>query len=233
MIEILPYIEQENLQKMYDKSAPTGNAPGPNTGSSGNNNPTTVAAQIISSYRCPSSNLPLQSNVDGFVFGQNSYAGNGGTRIYFPNLLASKKRNDGLFNIVEPGDTGYTAAQVTDGLSKTLMFGERKHEDKEFDRLYPTYPLIGWSGWAWTKVINSVGDIIGHSAVPVNYMIPAGSSGANNEVNNRLSAWGSFHPGGANFCLADGSVSFFTETMDLKVLQALSTIRGNEAVSPP
>ena len=75
---------------------------------------------------------------------------------------------------------------VTDGLSKTLMFGERKHEDPEFDRLYPAFPLPEWCGWAWTSVPNSVGDNLGHTAVPINYMIPVGSSGSNDEVNNRL-----------------------------------------------
>jgi prepilin-type processing-associated H-X9-DG protein len=54
-----------------------------------------------------------------------------------------------------------------------------------------------------------------------------------NEVNNRLSAFGSYHPSGANFCLADGSVFFYTDLMDLKVLQALSTIQGGENVSAP
>ena len=56
---------------------------------------------------------------------------------------------------------------------------------------------------------------------------------ATDEVNNRLRAFGSYHPGGANFCLADGSVFFYTDAMDLKVLQALSTIQGGENISPP
>jgi prepilin-type processing-associated H-X9-DG protein len=243
MIELLPFIEQANIIKRFDKNVPngTGDSPSANTGI-GNSNTKTIAAQVIINYRCPSCNLPFQSNVRGYVFGQNSYAGNGGTRIYHPvnapasdplkQHVAAKRNNDGLFNIVEPGDAGYTAPQVKDGLSKTLMFGERKHFDPEFDRLYPTYPLIGWSGWAWTMVYNSVGDVIGHSAVPINYMIPVGSSNQQ-DVWDRLSAWGSFHLGGANFCLCDGSVAFYDDTMDLKVLQALSTIRGGENVSPP
>ena len=70
------------------------------------------------------------------------------------------------------------------------------------------------------------------TAVPINYMIPVGSTGSNDGVNNRLSAYGSYHAGGANFCLADGSVFFFPDAMDLKVLQGLSTIQGGEAVNP-
>ena len=237
MVELLPFIEQSNIVANFDKSGPTGNSPGPNVGN-GNSNPTTVAAQVVVNFRCPATDLPTQNNVSGFVFGTNDYAGNGGTRIYHPtsdpnkSKAAAKINNDGLFNIVEQNDPGISIRNITDGLSKTLMFGERRHQDAEFDRLYPQYPLAGWCGWAWTSVVNSVGDNLGHTAVPINYMIPVGSNGKNDEVNNRLSAFGSFHPGGANFCLADGSVFFFSDNMDLSVLQSLSTIRGGEEVAP-
>ena len=230
-VELLPYLEQDGLQSGFDKSGPTGNAPGPNTGTTGDD--TTVAAQVIANFRCPDTLLPGQNEVSGIIFGTNDYAGNGGTRIYHPTNdprrmnAAAKSVNDGLFNIVEPNDIGIAVRDVSDGTSHTLMFGERNHEDPEFDRIYPTYPLKVWCGWAWTKVVNSVGDSLGHSAVPVNYMIPPGSSGME-VVYDRLSAWGSRHPGGANFCRADGSVAFYVDSMDLAVLQALSTISGGE-----
>jgi prepilin-type processing-associated H-X9-DG protein len=79
-------------------------------------------------------------------------------------------------------------------------------------------------------VENSVGDNLGHSAVPVNYTI-SGSATGWTAVYDRLCAWGSYHPGGANFCFADGSVDFFTDETELRVLQALSTIRGEEILS--
>ncbi|MGD9635842.1 MAG: DUF1559 domain-containing protein [Pirellulales bacterium] len=234
-IELLPFIEQANLQTNFDRSQPTGNTAGPNTSPAGSTD--TIAAQIIPNFRCPDTRLPPQNEVTGFIFGTNDYAGNGGTRIYHPQSdtrrknAAAKSINDGLFNLVEPNDLGIGIRQVTDGLSKTFMFGERNHEDPEFDRIYPTYPLPQWCGWAWTSNVESVGDNLGHSAVPINYVIPVGATG--NEVrNDRLGAWGSYHPGGANFCLADCSVTFYSDSMDLAVLQALSTIAGAETVGP-
>ena len=198
MVELLPFIEQSNLQSTFDKTKGTGNTAGRNTGSAGDTN--TVAAQVIVNFRCPTSTMPPQNTINGFVFGTNDYAGNGGTRIYDPLsdvrklLAAAKSRNDGLFNIVEKGGSGTGIRQVTDGLSKTFMFGERNHDDPEFD-LHETYPLPGWSGWAWTLKYNSVGDNLGHSAVQINYTIPPGQGGGFND-NDRLCAWGSYHSGG-------------------------------------
>ncbi len=239
-VELLPYLEQSGIQTNYKKNVPTGASVGtPNTGTA---SAPGIVAQIIPTFRCPSTLLPEQNSVSDVVFGCIDYAGNGGTRIYNfkgvgptdpPAQIAAKRNNDGLFNLCEQSEIGTLPAQITDGLSNTLMFGERKHMDDVFDSFYPQYPLPGWCGWGWTSALNSVGDIIGHSAVPINYMIPATATDVDAQVNNRLSAWGSFHVGGANFCLVDGSVHFYNDNMALTTLQALSTIRGGETVVSP
>jgi prepilin-type processing-associated H-X9-DG protein len=41
------------------------------------------------------------------------------------------------------------------------------------------------------------------------------------------------HPGGCNILIADGSVTFAPNTIDLVTLQGLATINGRETVSPP
>ena len=51
-----------------------------------------------------------------------------------------------------------------------------------------------------------------------------------NAAKNEIS---SPHPGGANVALCDGSVRFLSSSLDPKLLEALTTINGREAVVPP
>jgi prepilin-type processing-associated H-X9-DG protein len=41
------------------------------------------------------------------------------------------------------------------------------------------------------------------------------------------------HASGCNFLFADGSVQFLREDIDMLLYQQLSTMMGNEIVSPP
>ncbi len=45
--------------------------------------------------------------------------------------------------------------------------------------------------------------------------------------------WGSFHPGGANFALGDGSVRFIDESVDMNTMLYLASRNGEETVTLP
>jgi prepilin-type N-terminal cleavage/methylation domain-containing protein/prepilin-type processing-associated H-X9-DG protein len=214
---LLPYVEQDNLLKVLDLTQREyGNCNGPNS----------TGAQIVNIFLCPSDNMPnkVSTYTTGgvtYYFGMNSYGGNGGTRSWFADVNMSV---DGMFSL----NSWVNVYGVTDGTSNTLLFGERYHKD-------PVYTAIeSLGGWAWSNYLSGQ-DYLFSARVPVNYTIPVGSP--NNFANQdlRVCAFGSGHIGGANFCMADGSVRFLklTTNADLPILQGMSTRAGGETVNAP
>jgi prepilin-type processing-associated H-X9-DG protein len=109
------------------------------------------------------------------------------------------------------------------------MFGERRRRDPTFDRLCND-SFANYSGWAWADR-GSFAYLFG-AAVPINWVIPHGTQSDPGSVLEylRFNAFGSFHPGGANFCFADGSVRFLGDDTALAILQALSTRATGEVI---
>jgi len=223
-VELLPYFEQDNLQKKWDYLNINNNRGGP----------TSVSAQVIKLALCPSSPLAQQPQgvVSGNTYGLNSYAGVAG-RYSFRAFTGSSFTisNDGIFYI----NSQVRIGGITDGTSNTFMWGERYHKDKEFDRMYTNFPIIGWAGWAWCDQGNAIGDYLVGAAQPINWLVPASATGANSSSNpwvqQRLSTMGSGHTGGANVSLADGSVRFVRDSIPLQNLQAMCTRAGTETLT--
>jgi prepilin-type N-terminal cleavage/methylation domain-containing protein len=213
---ILPYVEQDNLQRNLDLTQREfANCNGPNS----------TGAQVVKIFICPAD--PMPQLVTTFVsagityhFGMNSYLANHGTRSWFVSNMSI----DGMFFI----NSRITHGGVIDGTSNTLFIGERHHKD-------PVYTAIATlGGWAWAN-FQAGQDYFGSTPVPINYTIPPGTPLSFAVQDPRVCAFGSGHIGGANFCLTDGSVRFLTlvSNADLPLLQALSTRAGSEAVSVP
>jgi prepilin-type N-terminal cleavage/methylation domain-containing protein/prepilin-type processing-associated H-X9-DG protein len=199
-----------------------------------------TATQVIEVLLCPSNALsqPVHQYdfggeyvwLDG-LYGLSSYGGNGGTRSWGADNMP-QPTNDGVFFI----RSRVRFADITDGSAKTLLIGERSHDDPEFDRLTAELgdgmgPLDSWGVWASAHGGVSLVDVTLSAAVPINYRVPPESDIQNLAwEDDRLCAFGSEHPGGANFALADGSVRFIADSISLEALQALSTRAGEEVV---
>jgi prepilin-type processing-associated H-X9-DG protein len=166
------------------------------------------------------------------LFGVGCYGGNAGTRSFSLDFAPRKDPRDGIFF----QDSTTRLAGVTDGHSNTFLFGERYHQDKEFDHLNDQYqqfspgyfPLRSWGKWA--NYCYPSHQLLS-TAVPINYQTPLGATEA--QIKNRIGAFGSGHPGGANFAFVDGSVRFLSDQTNLSTLQALSTRAGGEVFDMP
>jgi prepilin-type N-terminal cleavage/methylation domain-containing protein/prepilin-type processing-associated H-X9-DG protein len=215
---LFPFFEQDNLLKVLNLSQREyANCLGPNS----------TGAQVVNILLCPSDILTNQVTTyttggKTYYFGMNSYGANGGTRSWYITSMTT----DGVFWI----NSRVRIADITDGTSNTLLFGERYHQD-------PAYTDIATlGGWAWANY-NAPQDYILSTAVPVNFQLAPGTRVGSPAFpeDDRVCAFGSGHTGGANFCFADGSVKYLTLTNvgDLPLLQALSTRAGHEPISLP
>jgi len=250
-VELLPFVEQDNVYKRWDFSNPAANQAG---------GPSAPAATVIPVYVCPMDpigNNP-QNRGNGNWAAMTSYAGNGGTRTMMP----ADATDDGIFLQTTAGNGRIRFGQITDGTSNTLFFGERVHADPNWDSFLiapflppptdPPFAPIGTYGvWAPTGKYG-IADVSLSAQVTINYMQPFGYQPPqaippapppppvpipwpgfqHPYYENRLAAYGSRHPGGANFALADGSVRFISQSLPLATLQALSTRAGGEVASP-
>jgi prepilin-type N-terminal cleavage/methylation domain-containing protein/prepilin-type processing-associated H-X9-DG protein len=217
--ELLPDIEQGNLKEKLDEFNPDDH-----NLELGRGAPT---AQVIKLLQCPSDALsdPVQQCPACHQFyAVGSYGGNAGKGFY----SGDRETRDGILFT----DSKIRVRDVTDGTSNTLLFGERFHRDRAYDAFAAQYaneywPLRGLGKWA--NFCFPAHHMLG-AAVPINYRTPRIPTQA--EVKDRVDAFGSGHPGGANFGFVDGSVRFLSDQTKLATLQALSTRAGGEVVEP-
>ena len=103
-------------------------------------------------------------------------------------------------------------AEVSDGLSNTIMAGETLPGHCVFAGAYHCNRPIGWT------------------QIPINIME---NDGGQDGRWFRTCGYKSLHPGGANFVMGDGSVHFFSESIDYRLFNGLGTRAGGEVVTVP
>jgi hypothetical protein len=155
--------------------------------------------------------------------------------------------------LVSQGGTGGATkfADILDGLSNTLMFGEAE-PDPLLARLAGEiqenanggrkdhWAVAGddfdnWYGTDWSEQGGS-------TAVRINFPRPnnprfpspnGGAADSNADWSAYEVSFGSRHPGGAQFCLGDGAVRFLAETIDPITYSALGTRANGENAKLP
>jgi prepilin-type N-terminal cleavage/methylation domain-containing protein/prepilin-type processing-associated H-X9-DG protein len=203
-IAVLPYIEQDNVYKIWDFF--NFNA---NRGVTGN--PSTVSWRVIPPFICPSAPIQPVDNISDASaspprhWGITCYMANAG-RV---NYRRAAQTNDGPFI----HNQARTFAEITDGTSNTVFLGERGFVDPVFDSTGDKLQFWGW--WAF----GAEGDVLLSAAAKINWKMPAPATQANYDL--RINVFGSSHTGGANFAMGDGSVRFLSESLDLLTLQRL------------
>jgi prepilin-type N-terminal cleavage/methylation domain-containing protein len=254
-ISILPYIEQGNLNNLYDYTKPN-YMPGFTQNM--------VAVQtFIKVYTCPSDTRANQliapdtlapdgsGNNGTFKYASSSYRAMTGVGIYqgtyrgigidtdtlggywFEAVGAAngntiyKGNPAGVFHT--DNQTGLSPTKLTaisDGTSNTLLVGE-KH--------FSTHPTRG-PLWGDSFNLYSKGAVYPYTALNPNmpWQLSPDFDACSNKMNSNYCkyGWASLHSGGQiQFVFGDGSVKGLAKDIDLNVLAALSTVAGGEVIS--
>lgn len=164
--------------------------------------------------------------------------GRNGKRLTLEHSVCGDVAYDGVFFPVfkspAPGNsnTGLPGSatrisKITDGTSKTLAIGER------------IVVLSDWmTGSLWLGTPPTL--MCDRSAKNISYRINTPVDSASKFVDDDGTTkkmlvndlvFGSNHSGGAQFCFADGSAQFISDTIDFTVFQDMCTIAGGEITS--
>ncbi len=210
-IMVLPFMDLANLYHQYDsnKNIAWANQSG-YTGATENFD---VWQASVSTYVCPSDPRAVEQNNLGCYYGVqgggSNYACGGQTPLRIMDnrgVLHANSRN--------------SFRNVTDGTSNVFLVGESKYQLSAAESTKP-------NGWASAGVTGSFA-ASGVVAATFNQINTVIATAARNHA-DQTSHFGSFHVGGCHFLMADGSVHFVSENIDLATYQTL----GNRADGIP
>lgn len=210
MTQLLPMLEQStawaeagedyNRQRIFSKPIPHRNL-----------------ARPMAIFLCPADGRQMGTTEENITAAFTNYLGVSGS--------AGHRRNGVLFD-----DSRIRYSEITDGVSHTLLLGERP-------------PSAGyWFGWWYAGTgqdyrgsLDSVMDV---SDQNVGFRFPTCvrgpyrfQPGTNDDDCSSFHFW-SHHPGGAHFAFADGAVKFFRYSAH-EILRSLATRAGGESAAIP
>jgi hypothetical protein len=252
-VYLLPYMEQNNIYQQYNFNLVSyTTAAGPNV-----NVP--LVQNNLKVFDCPSSpnngriyNFPVPANVlpglpaGTFTGATSDYTGITGVRNWTtlvvplpsePNLTDIGIRNGILAGtsqdptIASQVDPQQGIANVTDGMSNTFMLGECAGRPDLYNaqRVVIAAGVNPGAGWAdgfngehWPNGTSFDGNISGGDVAAGTCLI--------NCSNEQSRGFYSFHTGGCNFLIGDGSVRFFGSTTNNRILVFMITAHRGEVV---
>jgi prepilin-type N-terminal cleavage/methylation domain-containing protein/prepilin-type processing-associated H-X9-DG protein len=220
VVSLLPFLEQEPINKVYRASEPFDSA-----------NNRLVAANVIRVLQCPSSPLINRTaqlyGTSGVSLGSGVM---GGAIDYYPHSdISSEDLPPGTVRrpaLVRDKDQPLSA--FLDGVSQTLLLNEVAMRPTQYINGHKQTTTVSapqyatWAGFAATSLYmhNSDGTV---SATP---LTAACAINCNNDAGIFA-----FHPAGANSLFCDGSVHFLSTRAAPSVIIGLATRDGMEILS--
>jgi prepilin-type N-terminal cleavage/methylation domain-containing protein/prepilin-type processing-associated H-X9-DG protein len=231
-VELLPYVEQDNLYRLFDLNLPF--YAGPAIGMPNARNQE-VSNTPIKTFLCPSS--PARSGPYSYTFNFPPYPAIT-WQAYASDYTPLSGVSPALATFLTLTATG-TALEgalamdvrrsvlLPDGTSNTILIAEIAGKDQLYRAGRATgQQLIGNAGGmgGWADATSSGSALHGSSN--------DGTTAPGNCAVNCSNDYGlySFHSGGANLLMGDGSVRFVTASVNIRTLAAQVTYNGGEVI---
>ena len=225
--KLLPYMEQGNVFQMMnlDRAYNDPSAPGNQQ----------AARSVIKTFICPSvSNRGGLQDAAGFAYTDYSNPATAMINASTPANMSMPISNPAWAGprllCALNGSAPRPANQVTDGTSNTIAICEMGGRSDAMPFSPLTTNTLNPSGrrfWAWAEPDNAfnVDQLVNNNATPrggpPTCLWTTLNCGPNEEIF-------SFHPGGANVVMCDGSVRFLRDSTNGAALRALLTVDGGE-----
>ncbi len=232
-VDLLPYVEQDNLYKQFDLNLPFFAGPAIGMPTVKNQD---VSNTPVKTFLCPATparpgpytytfNLPPFPAItwQAYPSDYTPLAGVSPVLASFLALPAGAPLEGAL-----AADTRRSILAITDGTSNTILAAEIAGKDRLYRAGKDTgQQLSGFAGGmgGWADATSGGSALYGSSA---DGTTTPGNCGVN--CSNDYGLY-SFHSGGANVLMADGSVRFVTASISIRTLAAQVTYNGGEAVS--
>jgi hypothetical protein len=214
LFQILPYLEQGNVYNLGNANA--------------------IQAQPIKTYYCPSRRKPITRLNGTRPIALNDYAvpvwGTGSFPCWnLPNNSTYDVRHDSCVFVRGVNKQIGRIAEVTDGTSNTMMFGEKFVDTKRYVPVELSADIapqgmggnpttIGWTDDGYWQAISSWGT----TRCTLSSVIRDADYLSRTPPPDWYKAFGSAHPAGINICLADGSVRGLSFQIPSAVLQLVA-----------
>jgi prepilin-type N-terminal cleavage/methylation domain-containing protein/prepilin-type processing-associated H-X9-DG protein len=208
LVPLMQYTEQQPLFNSVNFNINMYNAPN-----------TTISGVGLQFLWCPSD--PVVANLYVYPPGVGAL-----DKVPLPMHYSSYGANAGEFFDIGTGSNGLIfimsaigLSAVTDGTSNTLLFAERAHGRLSNGQNGTPNDQVSWNWWT----SGNYGDTMFCTMFPPNPWNKTalqyndgifGPGTMDGGCTPEVSAASSFHPGGANFALLDGSVRFIKDSVD-------------------